>query len=70
MELDACYLVAVDLIRAIGEPQQARRRVGGGKSEIVGQAAAAMYLIAQSITTTLIIAISARASLLPTLSIK
>src|SRR3989442_13399997 len=43
-ELELCDLVAVHLIRAVGEAQRARVRIGIGETEIVGHAAAAVHL--------------------------
>ena len=70
-------LVAVNFVRSIGETQRAGVGVGAGQAEIVRYAAAAMRLnrpvddLASMFgAATLIIAISARAPLLPTVSIR
>ena len=69
-------LVPVDLVGAVGQPQRAGRRPGVGEAEIAADAGAAVGLDrpvdhpqAMFGATTLIIAISARAALLPTVSI-
>jgi hypothetical protein len=68
--------IAVHFIRAVDDAHSALVRIGLGQPEVLADAGRAMRLIAQSTTlhdmlgaTTLIMAISARASLLPTVSI-
>ncbi len=76
-EFEAGDLIAMHFVGAVGEAQGAGRGVGIGQAEIVADAARRRDAwIAQSITwqamfgaTTLIIAISPRAALLPTVSI-